>query len=56
MGKTGIELRYYSKEEYKRLTKAQKKELMKWRKQANKNDPNSHKVAGLEHQLKEMSD
>ena len=56
MGKTGIELRYYSKEEYKRLTKAQKKELMNWRKQANKNDPNSHKVAALEQQLKEMRD
>ena len=50
MGKTDIELRYYSKEEYKHLTKAQKKELMNGKKKANKNDPNSHKVAALEQQ------
>ena len=29
---------------------------MNWRKQANKNDPNSQKVAALEQQLKEMRD
>ena len=54
VGKTGIELRYYTKDEYRNLTKAQKKELQEWRKKSKANDPNAHKVAALEQQLKEM--
>ena len=41
VGKTGIELRYYTKEEYKGLTKAQKKKLQEWRKKSKSNDPNA---------------
>ena len=53
-GKTGIELRYYTKEEYKRLNRAQKMELSAWRKKVKTNDPNAQRVAALEQQLQEM--
>ena len=57
VGKTGVELRYYAKKEYKKLSQDQKKELMDWR-AGQKSDSKSHyqKVAALEQQLQEMRD
>ena len=57
VGKTGVELRYYAKKEYKKLSQDQKKELMDWRAEQ-KSDGKSHhqKVAALEQQLQEMLD
>ena len=57
VGKTGVELRYYAKKEYKKLSQDQKKELMDWR-AGQKSDGKSHyqKVAALEQQLQEMRD
>ena len=54
VGKTSIELQYYTKEEYRKVTKAQKTELQEWCKKSKANDPNAQKVAALEQQLKEM--
>ena len=51
MGKTGVELRYYTKQEYRILNKVQKKELAEWRA---KEKSETQKVAALEQQLREM--
>ena len=53
-GESGVELRYHSKHEYKKLTKAQKKELSEWRKNKENDNPSSQKVSALEQQLAEM--
>ena len=56
MGKSGVELRYYSRQEYNKLSKAQKKELSDWRKEKKDKqvDPASHQVAALQQQLEIM--
>ena len=38
IGKTGVHLRWYEASEFKKLNKAQKKELFEWRKQQNDSD------------------
>lgn len=52
-GKSGVELRYYTKNEYRSLTKDQKKELAEWRKKEKEGDPD-HRVAVLQQQVDEM--
>ena len=53
-GDTGFELRYHSKYEYNKLSKAQKKELSAWRKDKENFQPSSQKVSALEQQLIDM--
>ena len=52
-GKSGVEFRYYAKNEHRKLSKDQKKELSEWR---NKDKVSDQKVALLEQQLKDMRD
>ncbi len=52
-GKSGVEFRYYAKNEYRKLSKAQKKELSEWR---DHEKTSNQKVALLEQQLQEMRD
>jgi len=45
VGRSNVELRYYSRQEYNKLSKAQKKELSDWRKEkgkSNGSDTTSH--------------
>ena len=51
--KSGVEFRYYAKNEYRKLNKAQKKELAEWRETEK---GSNQKVAALEQQLREMRD
>ena len=44
-GRSGVEFRYYAKNEYHKLSKDQKKELSKW---CNKDKASNQKVAALE--------
>jgi len=55
-GKSGVEFRYHSRQEYIKLNKAQKKELSDWRKSNNDDKENNpgHKVSALEQQIAEM--
>ena len=53
-GESGVELRYHSKQEYKKLSRAQKRELSAWRKDKENEKPSSQKVSALEQQLAEM--
>ena len=46
-GDTGVELRYHSKYEYNKLSKAQKKELSAWRNDKENFQPSSQKVSAL---------
>ena len=50
-GRSGVEFRYYAKNEYRNLSKDQKKELSEWR---NKDKTPNQKVAALEQQLQDM--
>ena len=52
-GKSGVEFRYYAKNEYRKLSKDQKNELSEWR---NKDKTSNQKVSVLEQQLKDMGD
>ena len=52
-GESGVEFHYYAKNEYRKLSKDQKKELSEWRK---KDKVSDQKVALLEQQFKEMRD
>ena len=57
VGRSNVELRYYSRQEYNKLSKAQKKELSDWRKEkgkSNGSDTTSHQVAALQQQLEAM--
>ena len=67
MGKTGIELRYYKRDEYNRLNNAQKRELHEWRKSNKKkgkgsrssNDDNENhegqsRISALESQIEQL--
>ena len=57
LGKSGVEFRYHSRQEYHKLNKAQKKELSEWRKgkdRSKDNTPTSHQVSVLQQQVTEM--
>ena len=55
---TGVELRYYTKKEYSRLSTAEKKELQQLRKSAKKSNDEAGNtvVAALQQQVKELED
>ena len=52
-GKSGVELRYYTKNEYRSLSKEQKAELREWRNKEKVNGPDQ-RVAVLQQQVEEM--
>ena len=52
-GQTGVELRYYTKNEYRSLSKEQKKELAEWRNKE-KEGGSDQRVAQLQQQVDEM--
>lgn len=56
VGKSGVEFRYHSRQEYFKLNKAQKKELSEWRKANGDNKENDppHNISALQQQIADM--
>ena len=55
-GKSGVELRYYKKNEYLQLTDEQKRELKEWRENKKAKSGDSTKISALELQMQQIMD